>query len=160
MRKSSILALCLLASAALIGFGGMSAVVYAQTTTMTPAEEINGVIIAVASLLSAIGGILGFLASKFHLGAQVQKVASSLKETDQWVAENEAKLAVGIHGAVGISPEAQKWIQDHIDAIEALRQRVVLTAGQVKEVESATGTTATATSITTTAPLNTTAPTS
>lgn len=100
-------------------------------------DSIVQLIVAISGLLSAAGGILGFFAAKFHLDRRVGDIASSLQETDNWVAEHEVQLKTGVKVAEELSPEAQALLDANRAKVDALTAEIQQKAQALEELKKA-----------------------
>lgn len=89
--------------------------------------DVVALIMAVSGLVTAVS----VLVSKFYKN----KIVESLTQTDEWVAELEAKGAVtaGVEVFTELSPEARKYLEDHKEEIARFKAEIEAKTATVKK---------------------------
>lgn len=94
-------------------------------------DSAYNLIYAVSALITAGSGIIVYALSRIHLNgkaadleAKISNVATKLENTSNIVAQHEVQIKTGVKVAADISPDLQKALDDHQQAIDAATQTI------------------------------------
>ena len=126
---------------------GSSSVVYAQTQLGDSVSGITALFVAVGSVMGAVAAIatsiIGIIKSKTgdklisdKSYGDISMVASSLKETDYWILENQKNIGDIISAISTLSPDAKNALEEKGVNIQSWTQQISSISDELARVHS------------------------